>query len=158
MTAMKMVGLESGLTWIIKVLGLEVGVGEGVEAVGLSGFVVEVVAVAVVGLPIWFWWAMGCGSSLKLPEKLIALLVEFIDSHPPILSLQRMDEGERIFSTCETEKGLVLRDTHSENGSGGVDVANWCGGANGAAELLTCQGPTLELQGSGRDCGVFEIV
>nr|POF08756.1 hypothetical protein CFP56_50546 [Quercus suber] len=62
MTAMKMVGLESGLTWIIKVLGLEVGVGEGVEAVGLSGFVVEVVAVAVVGLPIWFWWAMGCGS------------------------------------------------------------------------------------------------
>nr|POE78817.1 hypothetical protein CFP56_54164 [Quercus suber] len=62
MTAMKMVGLEFGLTWIIKVLGLEVGVGEGVEAVGLSGFVVEVVAVAVVGLPIWFWWAMGCGS------------------------------------------------------------------------------------------------
>ena len=46
-----MVGLESGLTWIMKVLGLEVGVGvgvgEGVEAVGLS---------------IWCWWAMGCGS------------------------------------------------------------------------------------------------
>ena len=42
----------------MKVLGLEVGVGEGVEAVGLSGFVVEV----VVGLPIWCWWAMGCGS------------------------------------------------------------------------------------------------
>ena len=41
-------------------LGLEVGVGEGVEAVGLSGFVVEVVV--VVGLPIWCWWAMGCGS------------------------------------------------------------------------------------------------
>ena len=60
MTAMKMVGLESGLTWIMKVLSLEVGVGEGVEAVGLSGFVVEVVV--VVGLPIWFWWAMGCGS------------------------------------------------------------------------------------------------
>ena len=39
-------------------LGLEVGVGEGVEAVGLSGFVVEV----VVGLPIWCWWATGCGS------------------------------------------------------------------------------------------------
>ena len=39
-------------------LGLEVGVGEGVEAVGLSGFVVEVVVV-VVGLPIWCWWAMG---------------------------------------------------------------------------------------------------
>ena len=39
-------------------LGLEVVVGEGVEAVGLSGFVVEV----VVGLPIWCWWAMGCGS------------------------------------------------------------------------------------------------
>ena len=39
MTAMKMVGLEFGLTWIMKVLGLEVGVGEGVEAVGLSGFV-----------------------------------------------------------------------------------------------------------------------
>ena len=54
MTAMKMVGLESGLTWIIKVLGLEVGVGEGVEAMGLSGFVVEV----VVGLLIWCWWAM----------------------------------------------------------------------------------------------------
>ena len=50
-----MVGLESGLTWIMKVLGLEVGVGEGVEAVGLLGFVVEVV---VVGLPIWCWWAM----------------------------------------------------------------------------------------------------
>ena len=55
MTAMKMVGLESGLTWIMKVLGLEVGVGEGVEAVGLLGFVVEVV---VVGLPIWCWCAM----------------------------------------------------------------------------------------------------
>ena len=46
-------GLESGLTWIMKVLRLEVGVGEGVEAVGLSGFVVE-----VVGLPIWCLWAM----------------------------------------------------------------------------------------------------
>ena len=57
-SAMKMVGLESGLTWIMKVLGLEVGVGEGVEAVGLSGFVVEVVVVAM-GLPIWCWWAMG---------------------------------------------------------------------------------------------------
>ena len=36
-------------------LGLEVGVGEGVEAVGLSGFVVEVVVVVVVvvGLLIW---------------------------------------------------------------------------------------------------------
>ena len=55
MTAMKMVGLESGLTWIMKVLGLEVGVGESVEVVGLLGFVVEV----VVGLPIWCWWAMG---------------------------------------------------------------------------------------------------
>ena len=55
-TAMKMVGLESGLTWIMKVLGLEVGVGvgEGVEVVGLSGFVVK-----VVGLSIWCWWAMG---------------------------------------------------------------------------------------------------
>ena len=40
----------------MKVLGLEVGV----EAVGLSGFVVEVVV--VVGLPIRCWWAMGCGS------------------------------------------------------------------------------------------------
>ena len=49
-----MVGLESGLTWIMKVLGLEVGVGEGVEVVGLSRFVVE-----VVGLSIWCWWAMG---------------------------------------------------------------------------------------------------
>ena len=49
-----MVGLESGLTWIMKVLGLEVGVGEGVEVVGLSRFVVE-----VVGLLIWCWWAMG---------------------------------------------------------------------------------------------------
>ena len=57
LSAMKMVGLESRLTWIMKVLGLEVGVGEGVEAVGLSGFVVEVVV--VVGLPIWCWWAMG---------------------------------------------------------------------------------------------------
>ena len=53
-----MVGLESRLTWIIKVLGLEVGVREGVEAVGLSGFVVKLVVV-VVGLPIWCWWAMG---------------------------------------------------------------------------------------------------
>ena len=53
---MKMVGLESRLTWIMKVLGLEVGVGvgEGVEVVGLSGFVVK-----VVGLSIWCWWAMG---------------------------------------------------------------------------------------------------
>ena len=50
-----MVGLESGLTRMMKVLGLEVGVGKGVEAVGLSGFMVEVV---VVGLPIWCWWAM----------------------------------------------------------------------------------------------------
>ena len=47
--------------WVMKVLGLEVGVGESVEAVGLSGFVVEVVVV-VVGLPIWCWWAMSCGS------------------------------------------------------------------------------------------------
>ena len=47
--------------WVMKVLGLEVGVGKGVEAVGLSRFVVEVVVV-VVGLPIWCWWAMGCGS------------------------------------------------------------------------------------------------
>ena len=58
MTAMKMVGLESGLTWIMKVLGLEVGVGESVEVVGLLGFVVKVVVV-VVGLPIWCWWTMG---------------------------------------------------------------------------------------------------
>ena len=54
----KMVGLESGLTWIMKVLGLEVGVGESVEVVGLLGFVVKVVVV-VVGLPIWCWWTMG---------------------------------------------------------------------------------------------------
>ena len=60
MTTMKMVGLEFGLTWIMKVLGLVVGVGEGVEALGLSGFVVEVVV--LVGHPIWCWWAMGCGS------------------------------------------------------------------------------------------------
>ena len=53
-SAMKMVGLEFRLTWIMKVLGLEVGVGEGVEVVGLSRFVVE-----VVGLLIWCWWAMG---------------------------------------------------------------------------------------------------
>ena len=52
--AMKMVGLESRLTWIMKVLGLEVRVGEGMIAVGFSGFVVEVVVV-VVGLPIWCW-------------------------------------------------------------------------------------------------------
>ena len=51
---------DSGFrVWVMKVLGLEMGVGEGVEAVGLSGFVVEVVV--VVGLPIWCWWAMGCG-------------------------------------------------------------------------------------------------
>ena len=44
---------DSGFgVYVMKVLGLEVGVGEGVEAVGLSGFVVEVVVVAV-GLPIW---------------------------------------------------------------------------------------------------------
>ena len=36
MTEMKMVGLESKLTWIMKVLGLEVGVGEGVEAVEIG--------------------------------------------------------------------------------------------------------------------------
>ena len=46
--------------WVMKVLGLEMGVGEGVEVVGLLGFVVEVVV--VVGLLIWCWWAMGCGS------------------------------------------------------------------------------------------------
>ena len=57
MIAIKMVGLKSRLTWIMKVLGLEMGVGEGVEAVGLLRFVVEVVV--VVGLPIWCWWAMG---------------------------------------------------------------------------------------------------
>ena len=52
---------DSGFgVWVMKVLGLEVGVGEGVEAVVLSGFVVEVVV--VVGLPIWCWWAMGCRS------------------------------------------------------------------------------------------------
>ena len=50
---------DSGFgVWVMKVLGLEMGVGEGVEAVGLSGFVVKV----VVGLSIWCWWAMGCGS------------------------------------------------------------------------------------------------
>ena len=53
---------DSGFgVWVMKVLGLEVGVGEGVEAVGLSRFVVKVVVV-VVGLPIWCWRAMGCGS------------------------------------------------------------------------------------------------
>ena len=46
----------------MKVLGLEVDVGEGVEAMGLSGFVVVVVVVVVVGLLIWCWRAMGCGS------------------------------------------------------------------------------------------------
>ena len=61
MIAMKMVGLESRLTWIMKVLGLQVRVGEGMIAVGFSGFVVEVVVV-VVGLSIWCWWAMGSGS------------------------------------------------------------------------------------------------
>ena len=56
-----MVGLEYGLTSFMTVLGLEVevGVGEGVEAVGLSGLVVEVVVVVVVGLSICCWWAMG---------------------------------------------------------------------------------------------------
>ena len=52
---------ESGLTAMtmmaMKMVGLEVGVGEGVEAMGLSGFMVEVVV--VVGLSIWCWWAMG---------------------------------------------------------------------------------------------------
>ena len=38
--------------------GFRSGVGEGVEVVGLSGFVVE--EVVVVGLPIWRWWAMVC--------------------------------------------------------------------------------------------------
>ena len=51
---------ESGLTAMtmmaMKMVGLEVGVGEGVEAMGLSGFMVEVVV--VVGLSIWCWWAM----------------------------------------------------------------------------------------------------
>ena len=37
--------------------GFGSAVGEGVEVVGLSGFVVE--EVVVVGLPIWCWWAMG---------------------------------------------------------------------------------------------------
>ena len=50
-------GFGVWLTWIMKVLGLEVGVDEGVEAVGLSGFMLEVVV--VVGLSIWCWWAMG---------------------------------------------------------------------------------------------------
>ena len=51
---------DSGFgVWVMKVLGLEVGVGEGVEAVGLLGFVFEVV---VVGIPICCWWATGCGS------------------------------------------------------------------------------------------------
>ena len=53
----------------MKVLGLEVGVGEGVEAVGLLGFVVEMV---VVGLPIWCWRAMGCGSAALWVEVWIA--------------------------------------------------------------------------------------
>ena len=45
-SGMKMVGLESGLTWIMKVLGLEVGVGKGVEVVGLW-------------LRWWWWWWWG---------------------------------------------------------------------------------------------------
>lgn len=68
------------------------------------------------------------------------------------------NEGGRIFVSCETEKGLVLRDIQSENGSGKADVVNWHGGADGTAELLMCQWPVLELQGSRRDCGMFEIV
>ena len=51
--AMKMVGLESGLTWIMKVLGLEVGVGEGVETMGLLGFVVEMVVVVATTAVLW---------------------------------------------------------------------------------------------------------
>ena len=47
-SGMKMVGLESGLTWIMKVLGLEVGVGEGVEVVGLW-------------LRWWWWWGFRFG-------------------------------------------------------------------------------------------------
>ena len=50
MTTMKMVGLESGLTWIMKVLGLEVGAGESVEAVGLW-------------LRWWWWWGFQFGVS-----------------------------------------------------------------------------------------------
>ena len=68
MTVMKMVGLKSRLTWIMKVLGLEVGVGEGVEAVGLLGFVVEVVVVVVgasdlvlVGYGFVLNCVLGCG-------------------------------------------------------------------------------------------------
>ena len=52
-----MVGLKSGLTWIMKVLCLEVGVGEGVEAMGLSRFVVEV----VVGYGFVLNCVLGCG-------------------------------------------------------------------------------------------------
>ena len=56
----EMVGLKSGLTWIMKVLCLEVGVGEGVEAMGLSRFVVEVVVV-VVGYGFVLNCVLGCG-------------------------------------------------------------------------------------------------
>ena len=42
--------LESGLTWIMKVLGLEVGAGESVEAVGLW-------------LRWWWWWGFQFGVS-----------------------------------------------------------------------------------------------
>ena len=52
-------GLTAMTMMAMKMVGLEVGVGEGVEAMGLSGFVVEVVVVVVVGLSIWCWWAMG---------------------------------------------------------------------------------------------------
>ena len=64
--------------WVMKVLGLEVGMGEGVDAVGLLGFMVEVVV--VVGLPIWCWWAMGCGSRLVVTALwvLVRWLLEFV--------------------------------------------------------------------------------
>ena len=52
--------MKSGLTWIMKVLCLEVGVGEGVEAMGLSRFVVEVVVV-VVGYGFVLNCVLGCG-------------------------------------------------------------------------------------------------
>ena len=65
---------DSGFgVWVMKVLGLEVGVGEGVEAVGLSGFVVEVVVVGLGGL-----WVVGrrhCGSRFGFAAALMGWVV-----------------------------------------------------------------------------------
>ena len=68
-SAMKMVGLEFGLTWIMKVLGLEVGVGEGVEVVVVVGLPIGVGGLWVcfeLCFRLWrmWWWLLVVGSSV----------------------------------------------------------------------------------------------